>query len=395
MTRYLGGPETPEQVRERHLRYLRLNERGEAWMFRIEVHGRPAGGIGVWPIERGGPPAYETGWNVIPEFQGRGVAWDALRLLLRIIADELPHRDRLYAFPVVENAPSNALCRAAGFVARGEQDEPFRGVVLHERVWELDMSPLDLGERTPAVDEQFAGSDLDAERWVPHYLPHWSSRADTAARYDLDRGLQLRIDADTLPWAPELDPGVRVSHLQTGQFSGPVGSLIGQHRFREGLRVREEQPTRRGWLFRHGVLTARIAAIRHPATMVALWPIGFEEHPGESGEICVAEIFGADIDDSGGWVGVGVKAHHDPRLQTDFESVRVTGDLTTMHDYAVDWSAERLRFFIDGRWVKTVAQRIDYPVQLMLDVFELPGGARDVSQHPLVFTVERIASYPE
>lgn len=41
-----------------------------------------------------------------------------------------------------------------------------------------------------------------------------------------------------------------------------------------------------------------------------------------------------------------------------------------------------------------MAQRIDYPVQLMLDVFELPGGARDVSQHPLVFTVERAASYP-
>lgn len=83
--------------------------------------------------------------------------------------------------------------------------------------------------------------------------------------------------------------------------------------------------------------------------MVALWPIGFEEDPGESGEICVAEIFEADIDDSGGWVGVGVKAHHHLRLHTDVEMVRVTGNLTAMHDYAVEWPPERLRFFIDGR----------------------------------------------
>ena len=39
------------------------------------------------------------------------------------------------------------------------------------------------------------------------------------------------------------------------------------------------------------------------------------------------------------------------------------------------------RFFIDGRWVKTVGQAIDYPVQFMLDVYEFPraDGARDLA----------------
>ena len=38
-----------------------------------------------------------------------------------------------------------------------------------------------------------------------------------------------------------------------------------------------------------------------------------------------------------------------------------------------------MRFFIDGRWVKTVVQSIDYPVQLMLEVYEFPraDGTRD------------------
>lgn len=252
------------------------------------------------------------------------------------------------------------------------------------------------GARVPDVEERFDAGHLDTARWWPFYTPHWSSRERTAARYDLSAGgLELRIDADTEPWAPEVDGQVRVSHLQTGQFSGAQGSQTGQHRFREGLVVTEEQPEHRGWLVHHGVITARFAAIRHPRAMVAFWPIGFEEQPDDCGEICIAEIFGDEIDDTGGWVGVGVKAQNDPRLRTDFEKIRVEGDLTAPHDYAVQWSAHRLRFFIDGRAVKTVEQSIDYPVQLMLDVYELPApGPRDVSQHPLVFRVESVGSSP-
>ena len=43
-----------------------------------------------------------------------------------------------------------------------------------------------------------------------------------------------------------------------------------------------------------------------------------------------------------------------------------------------------MRFFIDGRWVKTVVQAIDYPVQFMLDVYEFPpaDGSRDTAALP-------------
>ncbi len=110
-----------------------------------------------------------------------------------------------------------------------------------------------------------------------------------AARWETGaNGLTLRIDADTEPWSREYDGEVRVSHLQTGQFSGPVGSRIGQHRFRDGLVVREEQPERALWLPRFGVIEARLRAIRHPDAMVAFWPIGFEDDPEDSGEICIA-----------------------------------------------------------------------------------------------------------
>ena len=74
--------------------------------------------------------------------------------------------------------------------------------------------------------------------------------------------------------------------------------------------------------------------------------------------------------------------------------MRVAGDLTEFHDYAVEWLPDRLRFFIDGRLVKRVEQRIAYPVQLMLDVYELPTDApRDTSAHPLVFEVAHVRDY--
>ena len=118
--------------------------------------------------------------------------------------------------------------------------------------------------------------------------------------------------------------------------------------------------------------------------------------PDDCGEICIAEIFGSELDDGGGWVGVGVKPQNDPRLHADFEKIRVDGDLTEFHDYAVEWTPERIRFFIDGRWVKTVAAAIDYPVQLMLDVYELPNesGTRDAAARPFLFGVERVRTFP-
>lgn len=396
MTRHLGGPETEDQLDDRHERYLRTWDDPPGAMYRIDVDGEPAGGIGFWPVDEGGTPAFETGWSVLPEFQKQGVATAALRLVIAQVRRD-GSRSLLMAYPAVDNVPSNALCARAGFEERGTGSEPWRGGILTFRRWALDMSPLDLTGRTPDVDERFSGDTLDAGRWWPHYLPHWSSRDRTAARYRVGRGLELYIDAETRPWAPEWDGDVRVSHLQSGQGAAEVGSDAGQHRFRAGLVVREAQDERRLWLPRFGVIAARMSAVRHPDAMVAFWPIGFEDEPEESGEICIAEIFGSEMDDTGGWVGVGVKAQHDPRLRDDVEKIRVDGDLTTSHEYAVEWSLDRLRFFIDGRWVKTVAQRIDYPVQLMLDLYELPrrDRPRDIGALSHVLRIERVCTFPE
>lgn len=140
MTRHLGGPESAEELRARHERYLRSRDTGDAWMYAIEADGVPAGGIGFWQVEHDGEEAYETGWNVLPAWQGRRVARSAVEMTVRT-AEEAPPRERLFAYPSVDNAASNALCRTTGFTDLGEREFPFRGIILRSRVWALLLHP--------------------------------------------------------------------------------------------------------------------------------------------------------------------------------------------------------------------------------------------------------------
>ncbi|MEU4096076.1 GNAT family N-acetyltransferase [Streptomyces sp. NPDC026673] len=116
MMRHLGGPETEEQLLVRHERYLASGSEGGGGMFSIVLlpEGVPAGSIGYWEKSWRGGTVYETGWGVLPEFQGRGVAAAAGEAVIARAAAEKGPRF-LHAFPKVDNHPSNAICRKLGF----------------------------------------------------------------------------------------------------------------------------------------------------------------------------------------------------------------------------------------------------------------------------------------
>jgi RimJ/RimL family protein N-acetyltransferase len=138
MTRFLGAAESAEDVEKRHAKYLRLWESGEARMFRIVVGDEAVGGIGWWSSEWDGKAVHESGWFVLPERQGRGIASAALEL---VVADARKHgmHPLLAAFPSVENVASNRVCARAGFELVDTEKEEFRGVLLHLNVWALDL----------------------------------------------------------------------------------------------------------------------------------------------------------------------------------------------------------------------------------------------------------------
>jgi hypothetical protein len=226
----------------------------------------------------------------------------------------------------------------------------------------------------PRLTETFEGADLDQSIWFPYYLPHWSSREASKATYEVSRGeLRLSIPSEQALWCPELhaEP-LRVSCIQTGSWAGPLGSALGQQPFRDDLVVREEQPTMWGYTPLYGQIEIRMRGLITPRSMFALWMSGIEDQPERSGEICVAEIFGDAVSNGVAQVGMGVHQFRDPALHEEFGTEPMRLDVAEFHTYAVDWRPGSLVFGIDGVVVRTLEQSPDYPMQLMVGVFDFP-----------------------
>ncbi len=140
MMTHLGGPETDEQVISRHRRYLATNT-AAGRMFRIVVlpGDEPAGNVGYWERQWRGNMVYETGWSVLPAFQGLGVATAAAAAAMKQAAAERRNA-HAHAFPSVDNPASNAICRKLGFVLLGECDFEYPpGHPMRCNDWRLEL----------------------------------------------------------------------------------------------------------------------------------------------------------------------------------------------------------------------------------------------------------------
>ena len=234
------------------------------------------------------------------------------------------------------------------------------------------------------LDERFDGPDLDGDVWIPYYLPAWSSRAESKAVYGIDEsGLRLSIPADHPLWCPDLHDGpLRVSAVQTGNWSGPAGSTRGQQPFREGLVVCEEQPTHWGFTPHFGHVEVECRATIGPRSMFSAWMVGLEDQPERCGEICLIEVFGDMLENGSAAVGAGIKAIRDPDLEQEFSAERMSVDVARPHTYAIDWYPDRVDFFVDGERIRTAGQAPDYPMQLIIGLFDFPDRARPGAPEP-------------
>jgi RimJ/RimL family protein N-acetyltransferase len=139
MTEHLGGPESPEQLRERQARYEQLSVGDRMFKIVDAASGESLGSVGYWSKEWRGERVYEAGWSVLPEWQGRGVA-----VAGTAAAIESAKKDGLcrflHAFPNVANGPSNAICRKLGFelIEPCEFEFP-KGHFMTCNDWRLDL----------------------------------------------------------------------------------------------------------------------------------------------------------------------------------------------------------------------------------------------------------------
>jgi RimJ/RimL family protein N-acetyltransferase len=134
MMRHLGGIESSEQIERRHARFLSSDGMFTVW------HGNAAvGSVGFWDKAWRGEEVYEAGWMILPKYAGRGFATAAALAVIALAREERKHRF-LHAFPNVENAASNAVCRNAGLTKLGESEFEYpKGHWMRCNDWRIDL----------------------------------------------------------------------------------------------------------------------------------------------------------------------------------------------------------------------------------------------------------------
>jgi CTP:molybdopterin cytidylyltransferase MocA len=302
-----------------------------------------------------------------------------------------------------DGEPGHPVLLRRSLLARAGElhgDAGFRDLLREARVGAVEVGHLADPEDVDtagdlAFADDFDGPGLDLGVWVPYYLPQWSSRAESAATYEV-AGSELRL---TIPpeqgiWcAGDHEPPLRVSGIQSGVFSGEAGSTIGQQPFRDGQLVREAQGTQWGWTPEHGRLEVRARMDLSPRSMASVWMVGLEDTPARSGEICVFEVFGDALEPGSAAVGTGIKNFRDPALTWEFDAPRLALDVAEPHVYAAEWRPGRVDFLVDDEHVKTVHQAPDYPMQMMVAVFDFPEQAGPADHVPQL-AVDHVRGHP-
>jgi hypothetical protein len=248
--------------------------------------------------------------------------------------------------------------------------------------------------------EEFDGPELDDDKWIPCYLPQWSSCERAAANYHFEEScLILEITPEQQPWCPEYDGDNRCSALQTGVFSGPAGSKIGQSRFSDALVVREAQANVRKYTPQFGYFEARVKGLATSANHVSIWMIGYEDTPERSGEICLFELLGAEAGAASSTVRYGVHPWFDPVLREEFFVDTFPINSTDFHIYAVEWTPTYIDFFIDNAKIRTIHQSPHYPMQFIVGMFERrtqdgwTGPYNSADPYPKTFTIDYLRGY--
>jgi hypothetical protein len=261
-------------------------------------------------------------------------------------------------------------------------------------------NPLDKAGYRLEVHDEFDGQALNTDLWLPFYLPHWSSRAQSRPSYTIENSaLILQITQDQAPWCPEFDGQVRCSSVQTGAFAGAVGSKIGQLQFSRELVVREAQENVRKYTPQYGYFELRAKGLQTSANHAAWWMIGYEDTPERSGEIAMFELVGANTSATSSGVRFGVHPWGDATLKEEFYEEVFPIDTTLYHVYGLEWTPTHLDFYLDNVKIKTIQQSPQYPMQFMLGVYEHPfegawtGKYDPHDPYPKTFTVDYFRAY--
>lgn len=140
MMKHLGGSEGKEQILKRHKRYLELGNKGRMYSITLLPELEKVGSVGYWQTNFNNEDVYETGWSVLPLFQGKGIATIATKLAIEE-ASAINKFKYIHAFPSIDNPASNAICRKLNFnlISECEFEYP-PGNYMRCNNWRLELN---------------------------------------------------------------------------------------------------------------------------------------------------------------------------------------------------------------------------------------------------------------
>ena len=141
MTQHIGGPETSAQIRKRLERYC-TDTTLHMFVIVLASENLGIGSVGYWERTWHGEQVWESGWRILPEYQGKGIATRALELVSERARAEQKHQ-YMHAFPSRDNVASNVICKKTGFVLQSEIDfeyPPGTGRFMRSNDWRLDLN---------------------------------------------------------------------------------------------------------------------------------------------------------------------------------------------------------------------------------------------------------------
>lgn len=221
--------------------------------------------------------------------------------------------------------------------------------------------------------DEFDGTELDSEKWLPQYLPHNTSSAEGCmTKYKMEDGvLKLVIDETSVDYYTgeyeRTDGGFMASSIQTYE--------------KTGLHMKDIQTKvapYNGYVTQYGYFELRCKV---PACggsgMIAWWFVGAEYDAKKNG---LGSVQNGEIDvfetgfETGNVFSPKVHAWNDSDLvEWDEGGIMLEGEASDyvedFHTYAMDWTPEHLVFYVDGKEVARTKQSPQYDMAMFLSLY--------------------------
>lgn len=252
-------------------------------------------------------------------------------------------------------------------------------------------NPIDKTGWTLDFNEEFDGPALDSTKWVDAYLPHWSTKALTDAKYSFkDGAISLRIDSTDLPWNPTYDGNVRCTSIQTAERDA-------WHKFNNNLQINHHENAFVGYATKYGYFETRVKSDTQ-AGHAAWWLIGMQDEPWQKGEMDMFELYDSTH------LKYNLFAWDDTSLSTSYVTgftIPNNGTTNEYHVYGMYWDSSSMKLYIDGQLISTKNQSIDYRCGFIFGLYDYnydlaTGGVKNTNvTYPREFTIDYFRAYKQ